>query len=302
MSEGALSAAEVAALLAGLEPGDRVRSVTQPHLDLQAALNTRLASWLPQARLLVAAPSAIDPAACQHLTLDSVHSVWCERALAASLVDFAYGGDGAVEFDQRAAWSVSERRMASRLLGLAQAALYDVTGIALHESCGFDLRLGRGGGRIAYFVASETTEHAASLELTGLLAYVRLSETAAAGLGTGDLIAFEPLAPVLLVSDSRAYACRCGSLDDNYAVCIESVLDRLPVPPPTNEGELILTLELGRVALGKDDHQAVMPGATLMLDGRLDAPLRAMHQGACFAHVEVVELDEGFALHVLERT
>lgn len=302
MNEGALSAAEVEALLAGFESGDRARALPQPNSDLQAALDARLAGWLPQARLIPATHFGIDVAACRRLMLDADRSVWCERALAASLVDFVYGGDGAVESSPHRAWSVSERRMASRVLELARGALHDVDGIALHESCAFDLRVGRGGGRIAYFVASEVPGHAPSLEFTGVLGYVRLSETSAAELGAGDLIAFEPLAQVLLVGDTRAYACRCGSYDNYYAVCIESPLHHLPEPPAADNGELILAIELGRVVLASDDRQAETPGTTLVLDRRLDAPLRAMHRGACFAHVEVVELAGALALHVLERT
>lgn len=301
MNEGALSAAEVEALLAGVESRERARPSAQPASDFQSALDARITAWLPQARLMPSALTEVDASECQQFALNPDCAIVCERSLAASLVDFTYGGDGAVDVDRSGAWSVSERRMASRVLELAQAALRDVAGMVPPESCAFELRIGRGGGRIACVVESRKEACAATVEFTALLGYVRLSAALAAKLGAGDLIAFEPLASALLVREGHAYACQCGSHDNHYAVCIDRLLERPPEPPTADgDDDLVLAVELGHVVLPIE--QDLAPGMALILDRPLDAPLRLLHGGACFAHVEIVELAEGFALHVLART
>lgn len=300
MSEGALSAAEVEALLAGVNSADCAQTSVQA--SLQSALAERVTAWLPEARVNPSTLPEIDAANVQQLKLDSGRVIVCERVLAASLVDFTYGGDGSAEDIQSSSWSVSERRMASRVLELAQAALADVADTVPPESSAFSVTIGRGGGQIAYIAESKKEPQAPIIEFTGLLGYVRLSEATAGKLKVDDLIAFEPLGSILLICEGFAYACRCGSHDNYYAVSIERLLDRLPEPPPSEDGEVLLAVELGRVTLPREESAALTPGTALKLDRPLDAPLRLLHGDAGFAYVEIVELADGLALHVLERT
>lgn len=301
MSQGVLSAAEVEALLAGVDSADRAQSSPQAGAGLQAALAERITAWLPEALIMPTAWTGIDAANVQQRKLDSGLIIVCERVLAASLVDFAFGGDGAVADIHSANWSVSERRMASRVLDLTQAALGDAAAISVPESSAFNVTIGRGGGRIAYLTEAKQAPQAATIEFTALFGYVRLGEATADKLKADDLIAFEPLASILLVCEGFAYACRCGAHDNCYAVAIAQALDRVPRPPAAEEGEVILTVELGRVALPREESAVLTPGTALKLDRSLDAPLRLLRGDACFAHVEIVELADGLALHVLER-
>lgn len=297
MNRGALSPAEIEALLAGTPAASRPHALeTSP--ELPAALVERFAAWLPKIQFLPIDYPHFDPAACEARAVNADCTVFCDRALAASLVDYCYGGDGMVEFDERSPWSVSERHMATRVLEYAEAAWNALA--EPRERCAFEVRIAGGRGMLI-FEARSHIEETTAIELVALAGYLHLDAATAATLNAGDLIAFEPLRPMLLLGGADAMTCRFGSRGDHYAVCVEEQRAE-PQPSIPGRGEFILSIELGRVVVSTADYATLDSGVTLVLDQPLAAPLRAMHNDTCFALVEIVEVANGFAIHILERT
>lgn len=300
MNPGALSPAEIDALLAGtqVQPGTPARA--DSHAALQAALDTQFRPWLRDIEFMLTEYSRVDGEQSQMREIDAETAVACDRALAASLVDYCYGGDGAADIDRASSWSVSERQMAGRVLDHAEAAWHQLAP-ASRVPCTFEVAVGRGRGRLSFSVAQAPAEAADAVEFVAIAGYLHLDRATAASLAAGDLIAFEPLQPARLLGQNQMLACRVGAHEDRYAICIEEAAS---IPPSSDAGgdEVVLSVELGRVVLAAADSAALTPGTTVRLAQRLDAPLRAMRDGACYAHVEILELAGGFAVHILERT